>query len=157
MKTQYKLCVIPEYAGMLPIRDGINGPIHRPSKFTLNEIITIINHRIKIYEVNYYNKKEKVLLTLQNVADSNFPLAKKSGTKVRDSRERSSRIDALSVKESKVSDVQGSGHRTHNTEQRVVSEKQVMTAFVPRSDTLEDTVQCSSAEDIEEVLKPDFF
>lgn len=157
MKTQYKLCVIPDYAGMLPIRGGINGPIHRPSKFTLNEIITIINHRIKIYEVNYYNKKEKVLLTLQNVADSNFPLAKKSGTKVTDSRERSSRIDALSVKEAKVSDVQGSGHRTHNTEQRVVSEKQVMTAFVPRSDTLVDTVQCSSAEDIEEVLKPDFF
>lgn len=158
MKTQYKLCVIPDYAGMLPIRDGINGPIHRPSKFTLNEIITIINHRIKIYEVNKYDKKKKVLLTLQNVAESNFPLVKRSGTKVKDSRKkRSSRIDALSVKEVKVSDVQGSGHQTHNTEQLVVSEKQVMTAFVPRSDTLVDTVQCSSAEDIEEVLKPDFF
>lgn len=151
MKTQYKLCVIPDYAGMLPIRDGINGPIHRPSKFTLNEIIAIINHRIKIYEVNKYDKKKKVLLTLQNVADLNFPLAKKSGTKSTDI------VGKASVKGGNVSDVKGSSRQTRNSEYGLVTEKNAMQEVVPRSDTLVDTVQCSSAEDIEEVLKPDFF
>ena len=151
MKTQYKLCVIPDYAGMLPIRDGINGPIHRPSKFTLNEIIAIINHRIKIYEVNKYDKKKKVLLTLQNVAESNFPLVKRSGTKTADT------VVKASGKGSNVSDVKGSSRQTQNSEYGLVTEKNVMQEVVPRSDTLVDTVQCSSAENIEEVLKPDFF
>lgn len=151
MKTQYKLCVIPDYAGMLPIRDGINGPIHRPSKFTLNEIIAIINHRIKIYEVNKYDKKKKVLLTLQNVADLNFPLTKKSGTKSADI------VGKASVKGGNVSDVKGSSRQTRNSVYGLITEKNAKQEVVPRSDTLVDTVQCSSAEDIEEVLKPDFF
>lgn len=69
-KEKTILCVIPDYDGKLPIRGGIHAPIHRPSPFTLKEIIMILNERIKIYAVvNKNNKKEQILLTYHNVND----------------------------------------------------------------------------------------
>lgn len=77
MKEKTKLCIIPE-SGVLPIRDGIHGPIHNPSEFTLKEIVTLITNGIKIYEVNPYNKKKQVLLTFQNANAENFPKRKRA-------------------------------------------------------------------------------
>lgn len=159
MKTEYKLCVIPDYAGMLPIRNGIHGPIHRPSKFTLSEIVSIINHRIKIYEVNYYNKKEKVLLTLQNVSEKNFSNDKK----VRDNEnENPIRSKSLNNHKENTIDVNSQRHFSSNRKPvRRAVEENIKDETPPSVQNLsKDSVQYNSdikSDTIEEVVKPDFF
>lgn len=70
MKKEGKICIIPEFFGILPIRGGIHGPIHSPSFFTIQEITKILNENIKIYEVNKNNKKNRKLLTFQNLRET---------------------------------------------------------------------------------------
>jgi len=158
MKTEYKLCVIPDYAGMLPIRNGIHGPIHRPSKFTISEIVSIINHRIKIYEVNYYNKKERVLLTLQNVSEKNFSNDKK----VRDN-ENGKIIRSKSLKNHMENTIDTNSQRRFSSNGKQINKtvEETIENDTPSVQTLsKDAVQYTSdikSDTIEEVVKPDFF
>lgn len=160
MKTRYKLCVIPDYAGMLPIRNGINGPIHRPSKFTLEEVVAIINHRIKIYEVNYYNKKEKVLLTMQNVAEENF-LATKDRSMKKVSSFQSANMAHEQGKENSNSHFSSKRRLPSRADEKARTEGIEPIEMIDAKDTVHDVSSSPSGKTadtiVENVLKPDFF
>ena len=129
MKEKTKLCVIPE-GGILPIREGIHGPIHNPSEFTVREVVTLITNGIKIYEVNPYNKKKRILLTLQNATSDNFPMRK--------------RAKVITSEQMKVRKIHG------NSSNSIVRSN----SYVNDEKSVNDSV---SSKTTQRVSKPDFF
>lgn len=136
MKEETKLCVIPDYCGELPIRGGIHAPIHSPSKFTIKELITLLNYQIKVYEVNSKNKNDWVLLTFHNVNTYNF---------------RGKKPEKWDALRKSVKSVAKPPQQTSMSQTPVVSDR--------NSNVKADTTVSTSKENamtIEEVVRPDF-
>lgn len=74
-----KLCIVVS-GGTLPILGGISGPILSPSKITISDIVTLLNAGKEVYEVNPWNRSQKVKLTTMNALDENF--TRKSSTNI---------------------------------------------------------------------------
>ena len=68
-KTKY---VIIESSGILKPLGGISGPITTPSYIDISVIVSLINQRKVVYEVNPLDRNEKILLTRLNVFNDNF-------------------------------------------------------------------------------------
>ena len=70
-KTKF---VTIETNGHISELGGIAGPILHPCLVDLDLVIQMANNRKKVYEVNPNNPDEKVLLSLRNVRNENFPV-----------------------------------------------------------------------------------
>ena len=70
-KTKF---VTIETNGHISELGGIAGPILHPCLVDLDLVIQMVNNRKKVYEVNPNNPDEKVLLSLRNVRNENFPV-----------------------------------------------------------------------------------
>ena len=70
-KTKF---VTIETNGHISELGGIAGPILHPCLVDLDLVIQMVNNRKKVYEVNPNNPNEKVLLSLRNVRNENFPV-----------------------------------------------------------------------------------
>ena len=68
-KTKY---VTIESSGKLEPLGGISGPITTPSYIDISVIVSLINMRKVVYEVNPANRNEKIRLTRLNVFNDNF-------------------------------------------------------------------------------------
>lgn len=68
---QSKLVTI-ETAGKLPVLGGIRGPIHTPTRLSVDIIIQLLNTGKIVMEVNPANYNEKIRLTRLNLLSQNF-------------------------------------------------------------------------------------
>lgn len=71
-----KLCVI-QYNGVIKELGGISGPILSPHKYPINKVISMVNSGIPVYEVNPYDRNDRIRLTRSTVKSVNFPLIRK--------------------------------------------------------------------------------
>lgn len=77
-----KLATI-ESAGKISALGGLNGPFMTPKYYDIDILISLVNANKIVYEVNPYNRKEKIRLTRQNILADNFAQSvKKDTTKI---------------------------------------------------------------------------
>lgn len=78
-----KLCLIKTNK-IVPELYNMSGPFYDPITLTTEQITSMLNRGVPVYEVNPYNRKEKVRLTRFMVNQVNFkkPVEKKSTTTV---------------------------------------------------------------------------
>lgn len=67
-----KKLIIVKSIGRLPIYGGISGPITTPTLMKETDIVSLINNRKDVYEVNPYNNEETIKLTRINYNKINF-------------------------------------------------------------------------------------
>lgn len=67
-----KKLIVVKSIGRLPIYGGISGPITNPTLMKETDIISLINNRKDVYEVNPYNNEEIIKLTRTNYNKINF-------------------------------------------------------------------------------------
>jgi len=141
-----KLCVIPDYYHPLPIRGMVNGPVIKPSKFTMTEIRALVAANIKIYEVNPHNKKERVRLTFNNLNEEHFQPVKRERV-IRPDNIVSSPVVATSIEKKQPS---------------IIASRRAGKKEPPKNDST--TMQITSFQaplkksaNIDDVSTPDFF
>lgn len=66
-----KLCIVKS-SGVLPLPGNIDGPILNPCELPIQNIITMINLGMKVYEINPKDRNQSILLTRDNVNKNNF-------------------------------------------------------------------------------------
>ena len=71
-----KLCIIKD-PYPLPIRGKINGPVLKPSEFTIDELRQLLVGHFDVWEVDPHNKKNKIKLSFGNLGKDNFAPVKR--------------------------------------------------------------------------------
>lgn len=74
-----KLCIVKS-SGTLPLPGNIDGPILNPCEISIQNIITMINLGMKVYEINPLDRTKSILLTRENVNKINFINEEKNNT-----------------------------------------------------------------------------
>lgn len=72
LNSKKKLCMI-KTNGPIAELGGITGPILYPCRIDMRKVINMVQHGIRVIEVNPKNQSETVQLTIQNVTKDNFP------------------------------------------------------------------------------------